>query len=275
MALSSHQSGALAWRDQRAALVKHWTRASSQPSYFNIAAIRDSLRRVQGAYDTIQSRLTVPRDSFSDDIIRGLLLAYRYMNDQIHNGREVSSPLLQQINHVIHYGWDSELRREYEKAINATEEKCAAYAPRLLTWHARHQKDPWKRTAGTYIRILEPPQLYTDGNHRSGAIVASSILIRARLPPFVLTVDNAVEYFNLSADIKYGLDLSSYFRRVVEGDWKPARWKMPSFFRDSAQSVFVTSDYGQDRVPEQGPFDADTFFMCEERALLKRASIQR
>jgi hypothetical protein len=49
-----------------------------------------------------------------------------------------------------------------------------------------------------YISILSEPQLFIEGNHRTGALVMSYILARDGCPPFVLTADNARAYLDPS-----------------------------------------------------------------------------
>ena len=53
-----------------------------------------------------------------------------------------------------------------------------------------------------YVRMLSKPQLFIEGNHRTGALVMSSILLRDGQPPFVLSVENAAAYFEPSAVIR-------------------------------------------------------------------------
>jgi hypothetical protein len=60
----------------------------------------------------------------------------------------------------------------------------------------------WKRAAGVYMRILSKPQLFIEGNHRTGTLVMSYILVRSERPPFVLSVDNATAFFNPSTLIR-------------------------------------------------------------------------
>jgi hypothetical protein len=47
------------------------------------------------------------------------------------------------------------------------------------------------------------PQLFIEGNHRTGSLIASLELLRAGEPPFVLNRDNAIAYFNPSTVIKF------------------------------------------------------------------------
>lgn len=57
-------------------------------------------------------------------------------------------------------------------------------------------KSAWKLAAGLYVRILSQPQLYIEGNHRTGALIMSYVLARDGKPPFVLSVNNAKAYFD-------------------------------------------------------------------------------
>ncbi len=73
----------------------------------------------------------------------------------------------------------------------------------IVEWLALHSEDSaWKRAAGVYVRILSKPQLFIEGNHRTGALVMSYLLLRDGKPPFVLTVDNAEAFFDPSTVIR-------------------------------------------------------------------------
>ena len=61
---------------------------------------------------------------------------------------------------------------------------------------------PWSRAAGAYVRILSKPQLFIEGNHRTGALLMSYILVRDDEPPFVLSPENARAYFDPSTLIR-------------------------------------------------------------------------
>jgi hypothetical protein len=55
--------------------------------------------------------------------------------------------------------------------------------------------------------------LFTEGNHRTGSLIASWINLFAGYPPFVLSVDNAFAYFASSAEIKQFADKSTWLGR--------------------------------------------------------------
>ena len=72
-----------------------------------------------------------------------------------------------------------------------------------MDWYALNgSKSVWRRAAGVYIRILSEPQLFIEGNHRTGALIMTYLLAREGRPPFVLTEKNAREYFNPSSVFK-------------------------------------------------------------------------
>ena len=49
---------------------------------------------------------------------------------------------------------------------------------------------------------LSRPQLFIEGNHRTGALAMSYVRLRDGHPPFVLTPENAAAYFEISAPIR-------------------------------------------------------------------------
>jgi hypothetical protein len=116
--------------------------------------------------------------------------------------------LILEINHRVLCGDDPQVRREYAGHIAETQahfynNDIGGIGP-LFEWYQKHSDETvWKCAAGTYVRTLSNPQLFKEGNHRSGTLIASYITMREGLPPFVLTVDNAEAYFNPSSVIKH------------------------------------------------------------------------
>jgi len=102
----------------------------------------------------------------------------------------------------------------------------------VIEWHALHAHEPpWLRAAGVYIRILAEPELFIEGNHRTGALVMSYILARAGHPPCVLTVDNAKAY----------LDWSTLFTGKRKASFA-LRWQMPWLKRRFADFIQAQAD---------------------------------
>ena len=78
------------------------------------------------------------------------------------------------------------------------------------------------------FQYLDPPQLFIEGNHRSGSIISSWINMYYGHPPFILSYENAVAYFEPSAEIKAFADKSTWrgaiklpkYRRSFKTFWE-------------------------------------------------------
>src|SRR4030095_8402042 len=90
----------------------------------------------------------------------------------------------------------------------------------VVEWHAGHADEPaWSRAAGVYVRMLSTPQLFVEGDHRTGVLVMSHILMSAGRPPFVLSVANARAYFEASTALRARSRCSAC--RASGGVWPP------------------------------------------------------
>jgi len=113
-------------------------------------------------------------------------------------------------------GNDEAKRRDFAHHIEETRERFydqpGGGIGVLVEWLQHHKNaNPWRRAAGAYIHILSQPQLFIEGNHRTGSLIMSYLLARDGEPPFVLSVENAKAYFDPSTLVKeskrHGLDL--------------------------------------------------------------------
>ena len=74
----------------------------------------------------------------------------------------------------------------------------------VVEWYeTRDDGSSWIRAAGLYVRMLSTPQLFIEGNHRTGALLMTYLLIRDGQPPFVLSAANATAYFEASAAARH------------------------------------------------------------------------
>jgi len=112
-----------------------------------------------------------------------------------------------EMNALVLCGTSLARRAAYERHLQATERRF--YEEReggiqdLVEWYRSHEDDAaWDRAAGAYVRMLSKPQLFIEGNHRTGALLMSYVLVREGRPPFVLSVDNAAACFDPSAAIR-------------------------------------------------------------------------
>jgi hypothetical protein len=177
----------------------------------DLPAIDSSLAAVQSDFARINETLNTPRDPMTDEVRANMMAGYALIDDALGKGLDLfelgNSRWLLKLNTLILCGTDRDRRDAYMRHIAATEERFyqdqRGGIAALIEWLRKHdEKDVWKRAAGAYIHILSRPQLYLEGNHRTGALVMSYILAREGQPPFVLSVENAKAYFDPSSLVK-------------------------------------------------------------------------
>jgi hypothetical protein len=173
----------------------------------DLAAIEASLRRVQRDFAEINGGLQSQRDHLDGNVVENLMAGYAYVDRLISTGVPLFaigySKEWLEINRRVLCGNNEASRREYARHLEATERRF--YEEReggirdLIEWYETHRKETvWQRAAGVYIRILSKPQLFIEGNHRSGALIMSYLLASEGKPPFVLSPENAKAYFDPS-----------------------------------------------------------------------------
>jgi prophage maintenance system killer protein len=177
----------------------------------DLKAIEQSLRDVQREFPKINESLQSRRDSMTDAVLENMLAGYIFVDRAVADGVDLftlrHATAFLEINHIVLCGLNEQVRQEYQTHIETTtqrfyeQEECNI--DDILRWYYKHEKESaWKRAAGVYVRILSQPQLYIEGNHRTGALIMSYLLVREGKAPFVLTVDNAKAYFDPSTLIK-------------------------------------------------------------------------
>jgi len=166
---------------------------------------------VQREFPKINEILQSRRDSMTDAVLENMLAGYTFIDKAVADGvdlfrlRHITDLL--ELNHIVLCGLNQRIRQEYQTHIEAATQRFHEQEEfnidDILRWYYRHENETsWKRAAGVYVRILSQPQLYIEGNHRTGALIMSYILMRDGKAPFVLTVDNAKAYFDPSTLIK-------------------------------------------------------------------------
>jgi hypothetical protein len=177
----------------------------------NLPAIEHSLRAVQQEFPKINEKLRSRRDAMTDEVLDNMMSGYDFVDWAIAGGTDLLDPQyvagLLELNHIVLCGRDPTSRREHLKHIQATAQRFYTQdefnIDDILRWHREHiHESAWKRAAGVYVRILSQPQLYIEGNHRTGALLMSYILGLDGKAPFVLTVENALAYFDPSSLVK-------------------------------------------------------------------------
>ena len=185
----------------------------------NIVAIEAALVAVQREFPRINATLTARRDPLTDEVVANMLAGYRRVDDSLAEGVDLfmmgRSDRLLELNRIVLCGEDDRREKCSARQLKITEEHFYADngggVGSLMEWLELHQHATvWRRAAGVFARVLSQPQLFLEGNHRTGALLVSYLLAREGLPPFVLTVDNARHFFEPATMIKksrkHGLD---------------------------------------------------------------------
>lgn len=174
----------------------------------NLQAVEYYLRTVQKNFEHINDSLDMRREPMRDEIVENMLAGYRYINNLLEQNLSLVEQTglhhFLELNHIVLCGEDLKKRKDFQQHILATSDRF--YSQKefcikdLRSWAKNHKHVPaWKRAAGMYILHVSQPQLFFEGNHRTGALLMSHILVRNGKPPFVLTVDNAKAYFDPSS----------------------------------------------------------------------------
>lgn len=192
------------------------------PERFRLDRVAASLQDVEVNWSSIDAELqrqgVGSRDvPFNQQVRERMMIGYTHVDKLLAQRVEPFSPKsisdILVLNNLVHYGYDRDLMSEYNSSICANTEKFYQQIEPIHDWYHRHKRrgdNPQKIAAEIYVSILGHPQLFIEGNHRTGALVASWINMHHGYPPFVLSVDNAVSYFAPSDDIKHFADKSSW-----------------------------------------------------------------
>ena len=177
----------------------------------NLEAIELSLRDLQQSFPSINQRLKDRRDELDDEVIGNILEGYAFVDAAVASGVDMFAmgnlSCFLELNTIVLCGTDPLRRAVCRDMIEATStrfyEQTGGGIRDIVEWYALHRKeDVWRRAAGIYIRVLSEPQLFIEGNHRTGGLIVSYILASEGYPPFVLTKENAKAYFDPSSLIK-------------------------------------------------------------------------
>ena len=162
---------------------------------------------MQAQFPRINAILQSPRDRMDDAIVENMLAGYAAVDDLIARKVDLFSVAnlrqFLELNATVLCGVNPQTRLESAPHLAATDarfyEETNGGIRDIMEWYEMHAKEGTElRAAGVYIRVLSEPELFIEGNHRTGALIMSYILARDGRPPFVLTVDNAKAYFDPS-----------------------------------------------------------------------------
>jgi prophage maintenance system killer protein len=173
----------------------------------NLGAIEASLQHLQAHFPEINNSLNSRRETMHPSIVANMMAGYRFVDSLLAQRLDLFAmgnlKLLLEMNALVLCGPNAAERARALSHLTATEQRFyeqeGGGIREVVEWYDIHRADtPWRRAAGVYICILSEPELFIEGNHRTGALVMSYLLAREGRPPFVLTVENAKAYLDPS-----------------------------------------------------------------------------
>ena len=187
----------------------------------DLDAIEGALVCVEREWPWINAQLQIlkigGRAPFTAIVRRNMLSAYEYLDDLLTQDIEPFSDVgmdhMLVLNERIHYGNDRPFAAQFASAIDITVDRFNTSVEPIADWYWQRRRrgdHPNRLAAETYVSIVGQPQLFIEGNHRTAALIGSWIDLRADYPPLVLSVENSVAYFMLSAEIKQFADRSTW-----------------------------------------------------------------
>lgn len=180
-------------------------------SVLDLPAIEAAFRALQRAFPEINEDLSDRRDPFDDEVVANMLQGYalvdRLLADKIDILAMGRLNCWLKINAVVLCGACETAAEENKRLLQATEQRFydqeGGGIGDIMEWYSFNLRESvWRRAAGVYNRLLAEPQLFIEGNHRSGALIMSYLLVREGRPPFVLTKENAKGFFDPSSVMK-------------------------------------------------------------------------
>ncbi len=179
---------------------------SKRRNQLNIDNIVASLLEVQRNFDSINAQLSVRRENLTDQMVQNMVTAYHYLDDLVADKVNLlpgGHDHMLELNHIVLCGRDPLVRMEFASHIQATEKRFYKQLKVIKRWYKSYKDEStYKVAAQIYVAVLSQPQLFIEGNHRTGSLIASYFLLMGGKYPFVLNKENALAYFEPSSQIK-------------------------------------------------------------------------
>ncbi len=176
---------------------------------FNLSTIETSLMRFQAAFPAINDRLAMRREDLTAGMVHQIVEAYDFLNSLLVRKMDLFTPVglhaLLELNHIVLCGTDRDTRAQYYQHLQETRNSFLSRIKPIKEWvlKKRKEKDACALATGFYSRQLSRPQLFLEGNHRTGNIILNYLLISKQSAPYIVSVDDAHTYLDISGDIKF------------------------------------------------------------------------
>jgi hypothetical protein len=221
---------------------------------FDLRTIEESLREFQRDFSEINNRLAMRREQFTNIMVEQIIEAYGYLNSLLRKDMDIFTPAglhaLLEMNHIVLCGTDKEKRRHYYTHLEETRKSFLKKISPIKDWvlKKRTATDPYHLATGFYSRMLSRPQLFLEGNHRTGNIVLNYLLISASSAPYVVSVENAHTYLDISGDIKF-TDNGNYLDTALRMPGHRKRFR--AFLQENVNKIFVVREDSHERKTDR------------------------
>ena len=178
-------------------------------STFNIPVIEKSIKGFQKEFSHINDRLAIRRETLTDLMVEQIMEAYSFLNTLLIKEMDLFTPAglhaLLEMNHIVLCGADRKTRDQYYEHLMDTRKSFLSKIKPIKKWvlKKKESSDPYHLATGFYSRMLSRPQLFLEGNHRTGNILLNYLLLSKNAPPYIISKDHAHLYLDLSGDIKF------------------------------------------------------------------------
>lgn len=178
---------------------------------FDLSAIADALHGLRNHMHHVNLRLDNHHPALNRDCVEQIVQAYsmidHYLAEDLPLFSMGQSREVLAVNHCVLFGQENTLNPDYHKALKASEKHFYGVAGSgiggLVDWYSRNREQAvWRLAAGVYLQTVGPPQLFLEGNHRTGVILANYILARANQAPLVIDHQLAPTWFEMTEIVR-------------------------------------------------------------------------
>lgn len=176
---------------------------------FHVRAIEESLRGFQHEFPAINDRLAMRREDMTGAMVDQIVEAYAFLNSLLRKEMDLFTPAglhaLLEMNHIVLCGSDRATRTLYYTHLDETRKSFLAKIRPIKDWvlKKKQQTDPFDLATGFYSMMLSRPQLFLEGNHRTGNVILNYLLISKGSAPYIVSAADAHTYLDISGDIKF------------------------------------------------------------------------
>lgn len=182
----------------------------------DLDAIERALWRLRNRFGGINEGLGERHEPLGDVVVENLVEGYRLVDALLAEGVDLLAfgqlrRLLDLNDRVLRGMPAADGRATGDRAADAERaaaeqrfyDQPGAGVRDLVEWHGRHRRDEvWCRAAGALARLLTEPQLFVEGNHRTGTLLMSWMLVREGAPPVVMTPELAAPFLDRCAGLR-------------------------------------------------------------------------